>query len=91
MSPTKQPFSSPFAQEYFNRGLAEGLAEGEAKGRAEGRVEGVANALLMFLYARTLQVTDEDRARIAACTSIDQLRTWVVNAAFVSSAAAELF
>jgi hypothetical protein len=44
----------------------------------------------MFLYARTLQVTEEDKARIASCTSIEQLRVWVVKAATVTTAA-ELF
>lgn len=86
MSSAKLPLSSPFAIEHFGRGKAEGKAEGEAKGKAEGE----ANALLMFLYARGLQVTEEEKARIAACTNIDQLRTWVVRAAIVTTTA-ELF
>ena len=77
MSSAKLPLSSPFAIEHFGRGKAEGRAEG----KAEGQTEGEANALLMVLYARGLQLADEDKARITSCADIDQLRTWVVRAA----------
>jgi hypothetical protein len=63
------------------QGIAEGKAEGEAEGEATGEVRGEANALLAFLEARGIEVTDEIRARILGCTDLDQLGAWIRRAA----------
>ncbi|MEU6645080.1 hypothetical protein ABZ863_21300 [Saccharomonospora sp. NPDC046836] len=51
------------------------------QGRAEGRVEGEAQALLAVLAARGIDVTEDDLARITACTDPEQLVTWIRQAA----------
>jgi hypothetical protein len=78
MTTTKWLVSSPFAKEHFGRGLAEGKAEGEA------------NAIMLVLRARGLQVTAEQQDRITGCTDLDQLSQWVARAAVVETTA-ELF
>jgi hypothetical protein len=78
VSTTAWPVHSPFAREHFGRGKAEGKAEGEAA------------AILVFLEARGLEVSAEDRARITSCTDLAQLTTWVTRAATVQ-ATSELF
>jgi hypothetical protein len=65
VSTTTWPVHSPFAKEHFGRGKAEGEAE----------------AILLVLEARGIDVTPEDRARITACTDLAQLKTWVTRAA----------
>jgi hypothetical protein len=75
---TSWPVYSPFAKEHFGRGLAEGEAKGEA------------DAVLLVLEARGLDITDAQRDRITGCTDLDQLRTWVRRAATLT-AASELF
>ena len=59
------PVYSPFAKEHFGRGKKEGKAEGEAE------------AILLVLEARGLDVTDAERERITACTDLRQLKKWV--------------
>jgi len=71
------PVYSPFAKEHFGRGKREGKKEG----RREGRAEGEAEAILLFLKARGLAVTDAERERITGCTDLKQLKTWVTRAA----------
>jgi len=73
VSTTTWLVSSPFAKEHFGRGRAEGLAAGEA------------DAVLLVLDARGLDVTPADRDRISACTDLSQLRTWVTRAATVGT------
>lgn len=48
--------------------------------------EGTARAIIGFLEARELTVTDEQRERILSCTDRDQLDRWVRKAATVASA-----
>ncbi|MET8868327.1 hypothetical protein ABZW11_35825 [Nonomuraea sp. NPDC004580] len=71
------PVYSPFAREYFARGFAEGFATGLAEGREEGRAAGLAAALMTALDARRIDVPDDLRARISACTDPAQLHTWL--------------
>ena len=78
ISTTRWLVSSPFAKEHFGRGVAEGKAEGEA------------DAIVLLLQARGLQVTAEQQARIAGCSDLDQLSRWVARAAVVENGA-ELF
>jgi hypothetical protein len=59
------PVYSPFAKEHFGRGKKEGKAEGEA------------DAILLVLEARGLDVTDAERERISGCTDLRQLRKWI--------------
>jgi hypothetical protein len=51
------------------------------KHRAEGRVEGEARAILGFLRARGICVSDEARRRIMGCTVEHQLERWAERAA----------
>ena len=63
------PVYSPIAKEHFGRGKKEGKAEGEA------------DAILLVLEARGLDVTDAERERISGCTDLRQLRKWIRRAA----------
>jgi hypothetical protein len=67
------PVYSPFAKEHFGRGKKEGKAEGEA------------DAILLVLEARGLDVTDAERERISGCTDLRQLRKWIRRAATAGS------
>jgi hypothetical protein len=90
---TTYEYQSDFARKYVAEGEAIGRAEGEAVGRAEGeavgraegeavgRAEGEAVALLTVLAARGIDIPADARARIAGCTDIDQLTTWLRRAA----------
>lgn len=48
---------------------------------SEGEARGEARAVLAFLAARHIDVPDEARDRISACTDLDELETWVRRAA----------
>jgi hypothetical protein len=69
VSTTAWPVYSPFAREHFGRGKAEGEAE----------------AILLVLQARGLDIAPEERARISGCADLAQLKTWVTRAATVPS------
>jgi len=56
-------------------------AEGKAEGKTEGKAEGMAEAVLRLLAVRGVAVPDDARARITACTDLDQLDIWVGRAA----------
>lgn len=66
-------YSSPFTEQYVDQGRAEGEAKGEVK------------ALLAVLVARGIDVPDEARARITACTDLDLLEVWVRRAVTIDS------
>ncbi len=53
----------------------------QAAGRVEGRIEGRAQAIVDFLEARGLTVSEESRSRILACTDAGQLSAWLRKAA----------
>ena len=72
MASTPWPVYSPFAREHYGRGKDDG--------RVEGRAEGEANALLKVLAARKINVPEDTRARILACTDQRQLDTWLERA-----------
>jgi hypothetical protein len=67
------PVYSPFAKEHFGRGKQEGKREGKQEGEAE--------AVLLVLEARGLEVTDAERERITGCTNLRQLKKWITRAA----------
>ena len=52
-----------------------------SRGKAEGKAEGEARALLAILDARHIQVPDDIRADITACTDTAQLEAWIRRAA----------
>lgn len=66
-------YSSPFTEKYVDQGRAEGEAKGEAK------------ALLAVLLARGIDVPDDARARITACTDLDLLEAWVRRSVTIDS------
>ncbi|HYO72764.1 MAG TPA: hypothetical protein VEU33_42480 [Archangium sp.] len=70
-------YQSEFARRYFTQGREEG--------RQEGRQEGEMIALLEVLEARGLQVDEQSRQRIEACTELDQLKRWLRKAVSVQS------
>jgi hypothetical protein len=76
------PVYSPFAKEHFGRGKREGKAEGKREGKAEGHVD----SIFAVFEARNLHVTDAERERIAGCTDLRQLKTWVRRAVTVEQA-----
>ncbi|MBC6456728.1 hypothetical protein [Actinomadura sp. HBU206391] len=77
MKASTYEFESDFARRFITIGEAQGEARGEARGEAK--------ALLSFLEARHLTVSDEARERIISCTDLDQLETWIQRAATVDS------
>lgn len=62
-----------YLSEYAQKFVAQGAAEGEAK------------AVLAFLEARGVEVSEDARARIGECRDLDQLDAWVRRAATVGS------
>ncbi|GAA3441687.1 hypothetical protein [Planomonospora venezuelensis] len=73
MTSTDWPVYSPFAREHFGRGLEEG--------KAEGKAEEAARMVLLVLTARGLEVPEEIRDRITACTDLARLESWAARAA----------
>lgn len=56
-----------------------------AEGRAEGRAEEAARLVLTVLTARGLELSADQRARVAACRDLDQLEAWVRQAVTATS------
>ncbi|MEV0433661.1 hypothetical protein [Nocardia sp. NPDC050413] len=56
-----------------------------AKGREEGRAEQAARAVSTVLTARGLELSAAQRARLAACTDLDQLDAWLEQAVTATS------
>jgi hypothetical protein len=52
---------------------------------AEGRAEGRAEVIVLVLSARGIEVPEDARARILACTDLAQIDAWVERAATVPS------
>jgi predicted transposase/invertase (TIGR01784 family) len=53
------------------------LYSARAEGKAEGKAEGEARAVLAFLEARGISVTEEQRLQILECLDLDRLNAWV--------------
>jgi hypothetical protein len=66
-----------------DRGEARGLVKGEAKGLAKGQ----AKAVLQVAELRGLSLTEQQRARVLACTELPTLEAWLTRA--VTAATAE--
>jgi hypothetical protein len=73
MQTGKYEYQSDFAKIYL------------AKGRAEGPAEGRAEALLVVLAARGMEVDPSRRERILGCTDATLLERWIARATTVSS------
>ncbi|MFC7261066.1 hypothetical protein [Streptomyces lutosisoli] len=72
---------------FFQSPLAEEIRD---EGRAEGRAEGKAGAILRVLDRRGIDVSDEDRERIASCDDLDMLDLWL-DRAITATSASEVF
>jgi hypothetical protein len=92
-SPT-WPVYSPFAREHYGRGRADGLQEGIEQGIEQGVERGIKGSapkmLLRMLAARGIEVPEDVRARINACTDPEQFACWSERAVSIQSAR-ELF
>ena len=81
----------PFAQQLIERGLREGkldgLREGKLDGLREGKLDGLRDALLRLLARAGITLTEDDRARIQACTDAAKLDRWVENVLGAKTAA----
>jgi hypothetical protein len=84
------PYLSDFAGNYYLRGEAageiRGEAAGEARGEARGKILAKQDAVLDFLDARGLVVSDLLRSQIRDITDRDKLDQWVRRAAGVKRA-----
>ena len=78
---------SPFAQQLIDRGKLEGLREGELKGKLEGKLEGTRGVLLRLVARAGIALSEEDRARVDACTDLATLDRWVDNVLGAKTAA----
>ena len=62
--------------------LRQGALRPRQAGRQkEGKQEGEADAILLVLEARGLDVSDAERERITSCTDLKQLKRWIIRAA----------
>jgi predicted transposase/invertase (TIGR01784 family) len=68
----------------------EGLEEGRKSGLAEGLIEGKRDTLLRVMARRGLELTEANRARIAACADAATLDRWL-DTALGAGTAAEVF
>jgi hypothetical protein len=71
------PVYSSLAKEHFGRGKAEGLAEGLAEGRV--------HAVLTVLGTRGIEIPESARARIRACTDVQEIEAWLKKAVVVET------
>jgi hypothetical protein len=71
------------ARDYGAAQRAEGFSEGEARGEIKGKRED----LLALMSHAGIALSDEDRARVRACTDVDVLRRWLMNVLGAKSSA----
>jgi predicted transposase YdaD len=71
-------------------GLEKGRVEGHVEGLERGRADGPRVAIAKVLEARSLHVSEVGRARVASCTDLATLTTWLERAATAASEA-EIF
>ncbi|ONH33616.1 hypothetical protein [Pseudofrankia asymbiotica] len=63
-------------QRYHNENYNKIDREAEARGEARGEALGRAESVLDLLADRGMNVPDEVRAQVLACTDLDRLRRW---------------
>src|SRR4051794_15264019 len=73
MTDADWPVHSRFAKEHFGRGKAEGLAAMRVGSKAEGG----ARSVLRVFAVRGVEVPDDVRVRIRACSDLRQLEVWL--------------
>ncbi|MFJ8977696.1 hypothetical protein [Streptomyces sp. NPDC102282] len=86
-------YTSPLSEEIRDEGRVEGRVEGRAEGRVEGRVEGriegraqgQADAVLVILGARGIEITHATREKVTTCGDPEVLRRWLIRAASVTT------
>ncbi|MGK4004907.1 hypothetical protein WMF31_19910 [Sorangium sp. So ce1036] len=69
----------PSLQRLIDRCKLEGIREGELKGMREGKLEGKRDTLLRLLARAGIVLTEDESARIQACTDIATLDRWIEN------------
>ncbi|WP_437313236.1 hypothetical protein [Sorangium sp. So ce385] len=77
----------PFVQKLIERGKLEGMREGKLEGMREGKLEGVRegelkgkrDTLLRLLARAGIVLSEDESARIQACTDIATLDRWIDN------------
>ncbi|WP_437642678.1 hypothetical protein [Sorangium sp. So ce854] len=85
----------PSLQRLMDRCKLEGIREGELKGMREGKLEGIRegevkgkrDTLLRLLARAGLVLTEDESARIQACTDVATLDRWIENVLGAKSAA----
>jgi len=71
-----------FQEDLIRQGERKGRWEGERQGKREGKAE----AIIAFLAARGIVVSEEARQRILSCTEPETLDRWVIRAATAATA-----
>jgi hypothetical protein len=71
----------------LREGKLDGLREGKLDGLREGKLDGLRDALLRLLARSGISLTEDDRARIQACTEPATLDTWIENVLGAKTAA----
>jgi len=82
-------YNEPFSKlglTYYGQGREEGLEQGLEAGREQGLVAGERGTVLMVLKARSLRVSEGQRARIDACDDLATLKEWAEAALTVATA-----
>ncbi len=75
------------ARDYGETKKAEGLLEGHKEGHKEGLLDGKRDTLIRLVSRLNVELSDEDRARIAACNDAQTLDRWFDNALGAKTAA----
>ncbi|MGK3999302.1 hypothetical protein [Sorangium sp. So ce1024] len=73
----------PFIQKLIDRGKIEGVREG----KLEGKLEGKRDTLLRLLARAGVVLTEDESARIQACTDVATLDRWIENVLGAKTAA----
>ncbi|WP_433930021.1 hypothetical protein AB3662_39625 [Sorangium cellulosum] len=69
----------PFVQKLIDRGVREGELKGLREGKLEGMLEGKRDTLLRLLARAGIGLTEDESARIQACTDVATLDRWIDN------------
>lgn len=76
----------PRGYEFQTPLIRDSIEKGRTEGRTEGRALGQAMSVIEVFEARSLSISEEQRARILACTDLDMLTKWLKRAVTVASA-----
>ncbi|WP_438000132.1 hypothetical protein WMF26_09910 [Sorangium sp. So ce185] len=81
----------PFVQKLIDRGMREGdlkgMREGKLEGIREGELKGKRDTLLRLLARAGMALTEDEGARIQACTDVATLDRWIDNVLGAKTAA----